>query len=278
MINKLIFAVSAVMAISLGSTAATASTPVEDLENFRSYYTKKFPDTPISDYNNGVYSINAGARAQWEAIEEFAPYEIDIEDGEAMWNKPFSNGNTYADCFGGSAAIRTQFPHFDTSKGEVVTLESAINQCRKDNGEKPLKYKKGAIAKLSAYIAYESRGQVFDVKIPNQAALEAYTKGKEFFYKKRGQLNMSCSDCHMQNSGNWARADLLSPALGHMTHFPVYRSKWGEIGTAHRRFGGCNNNIRAKSFKAQSDEYKSLEYFLTYMGNGLKANGPGSRK
>jgi sulfur-oxidizing protein SoxA len=74
------------------------------------------------------------------------------------------------------------------------------------------------------------------------------------------------------------RADKLSPALGQPTHFPVYRSKWGEMGTLHRRYVGCNRNIRAKPFKPQSDEYRALEYFHTYMSNGIAVNGPGARK
>ena len=48
--------------------------------------------------------------------------------------------------------------------------------------------------------------------------------------------------------------------------------------TLHERFAGCLNRVRAKPFKAQQDEYKNLEYFLTYMSNGLEINGPGSRK
>jgi sulfur-oxidizing protein SoxA len=46
----------------------------------------------------------------------------------------------------------------------------------------------------------------------------------------------------------------------------------------HRRFGGCNEQVRAKAFPAQSPEYRNLEYFLTYMSNGLEVNGPGARK
>ena len=50
------------------------------------------------------------------------------------------------------------------------------------------------------------------------------------------------------------------------------------MGTLHRRYGGCNKQVRAKPFKAQSDEYKALEYFHTYMSNGLELNGPSQRK
>jgi len=128
-------------------------------------------------------------------------------------------------------------------------------------------------------MAYTSRGNVFDIKIPNDPrAVAAYERGKKHFYQKRGQLNMACADCHKFYAGNYVRADLLSPALGHLSHFPVYRSKWGGMGTTHRRYGGCNKQVRAKPYKAQSAEYRALEYFHTYMSNGLEVNGPGARK
>jgi sulfur-oxidizing protein SoxA len=256
------------------------ASPEQDLEEFRDYYMKRFPGTPFDDFVNGVYSIDPASREQWEDIEEFAPYELNISNGEALFNKPFANGNTYASCFeNGGIGIRQNYPYFDTERGEVITLELAINECREANGEKPLKWKRGPIADISAYMAYTSRGNVFDIEIPDDPrALAAYERGKKHFYQKRGQLNMACADCHKFYSGNYVRADLLSPALGHLTHFPVYRSKWGGLGTVHRRYGGCNKQVRAKPYPAQSAEYRALEYFHTYMSNGLAVNGPGARK
>ena len=49
------------------------------------------------------------------------------------------------------------------------------------------------------------------------------------------------------------------------------------MGTTHRRYGGCNAQVRAKAYPAQSEEYRALEYFHTYMSNGLVLNGPGAR-
>lgn len=253
--------------------------PEDDLAAFRKYFHTKFPDTDKNDFINGVYSIHPASRAQWEEIEEFPPYEIAIEEGEAMWNKPFANGKTYQSCFKSDASkLRAEHPYFDTKRGEVMTLELALNECRQANNEKPLKYKKGKMAALSAYLSFQARGQKTNVTIPNDAAKAAYEDGKEFYYRKRGQLNFSCMDCHGSFSGMRVRADTLSPALGHTTHFPVYRSKWGGMGTLHRRISGCNKQVRAKPLKAQSKAYRNLEYFLTYMNNGLELNGPGARK
>lgn len=259
--------------------AADAS-PEQDVKDVRAFFKKRFPNVPLQEYANGVYAIDAASRAQWEAIEEFPPYEMNIENGKKLFETPFKNGKTYASCFpNGGIGIRQNYPMFDTAKGEVITLEYAINQCREANGEKPLKTEKGDISDISAYMAYTSRGKKLNVVIPDDPrARAAYENGKQHFYAKRGQLNMACADCHMGNAGNKIRADLLSPALGQATHFPVYRSVTGDLHNLHRRYKGCNEQVRAKPFEPQSVEYRNLEYFHTYLSNGLEVNGPASRK
>jgi len=259
---------------------AVHASPEEDQKAFQEFYKTKFPKTEFSDFVNGVYSIDAAAREQWEEMEDFPPYELDVDEGKVMWETPFANGKTYASCLGDDVtSIRAKYPFYDAEAKTVKTLESDINACREANSEEPLKWKKGKIAALSAYIAYEGRSKPIAVKTPEtEEELAWYEKGKTFYYAKRGQLNMACADCHIYNPGNKLRADILSPALGHVSHFPVYRSKWGNLGTLHRRYAGCNKQVRAKPFKAQSDEYKALEYFMAYMSNGLEWNGPSTRK
>jgi sulfur-oxidizing protein SoxA len=258
----------------------TQASPEDDLKAFRAYFLERFPNVPLEEFANGVYAIDSASREQWEAIEEFPPYEIAIEEGEELFNTPFKNGKTFASCFrNGGIGIEGDYPYFDKDTGRVQTLPAAINDCLVKNGEKPLGYGKGKLASILAYMAYTSRGQVIDIKIPHdQRAMDAYEKGKQFFYARRGQLSMACAHCHVDNAGNKIRADILSPALGHVSHFPVYRSKWGGLGTLHRRYSGCNKQVRAKPFPAQSDEYRNLEYFMTYMSNGIQWNGPGARK
>jgi sulfur-oxidizing protein SoxA len=270
--------------IALAGAAVVAGAalagPAEDRAAFQKYFEQRFPSVKVESYVNGVYALDEASYQQWLQIEEFAPYELAVEEGKDLFETPFANGKTYADCFpNGGIGVRQNYPYFDTGRGEVVTLELAINDCRVKNGEQPLSYKKGEIAAISAYMAYTSRGQKIDVRIPDDPrALAAYESGKEFYYSKRGQLNFSCADCHVTNAGMMIRADKLSPALGHPSHFPVYRSKWGEMGTLHRRFDGCNKQVRAAPLPAQGEDYRNLEYFMTYMSNGLEFNGPGARK
>lgn len=280
-ITKLTLAAICALSASvvMADKMAADTSPAEDLKLYRDYFSKRFPGIPMNEFGNGVYAIDKVSRDSWEAIEEFPPYEPMIESGEAMWNKPFANGKGYGSCFADDPAQRQHFPYWDAKRKMVVTLPLALNECRVNNGEKPLKYKKGKIADLLAYMAYESRGQKVNVTVPDDAdAVAAYNAGKNFYFARRGQLNFSCASCHMESASMHVRTDTLSPALGHATGWPVYRSKWGELGTLHRRFGGCNRQVRAKAFKAQGKEYRNLEYFLSYMSNGIEYNGPSARK
>jgi sulfur-oxidizing protein SoxA len=275
-----LLSIAATLGLTSAFTGSVQADPQQDLIELRAYFAQRFPDVPFKDYINGVYALDSASRKQWESIEEFPPYEIDIDNGKTLFTTPFANGKTYASCFrNGGIGIKQDYPYFDTSTGKVVTLEGAINACRTSNGEQPLGWEKGDMADISAYMAYTSRGNIINVKIPaDQRALDAYNRGKAHYYEKRGQLNMSCADCHQFNAGNRIRADILSPALGQASHFPVYRSKWGNLGTLQRRYVGCNEQVRASPYKPQSDEYNTLEYFHTYLSNGLELNGPSSRK
>ena len=260
--------------------AATAD-PEADRQALVDYYTKRFPQIELQEYANGLYAFDEDAREQWLEMEDFPPYEIAIEEGEEYFNTAFGNGKGYADCFeNGGVGVKQNYPYYDTEQQQVVTLELAINQCRAANGEEPLPWTAGELAAISAYMAWTSRGNVIDVKVPDDVpgAMQAYEAGKQFYYTRRGQLNFACASCHKQSAGLKLRADRLSTSLGHATHWPVYRSRWGEIGTLHRRFQECNVQVRAEPFEAQSEQFRNLEYFLTYMSNGFELNGPGSRR
>jgi len=263
-----------------GMSALAMTSPEDDRIAFQKFFLDKFPDTTIVGFADGVYEIDAPSREQWLELEDFPPYELDVDYGQELFETPFANGKTYADCFeNGGIGIRQNYPFFDLERGMVMTLELAINECRTANGEEPLPYRKGDIAAISAYMAYTSRGEPVNVVIPDDPrALAAYELGKQFYYTKRGQLNLACADCHIHASGGRLRAEILSPAVGHATGFPTYRLKWDELGTLHRRFRGCNQQVRAKGFKPQGEEYRNLEYFLTYMSNGSVFNGPAVRK
>jgi len=255
--------------------------PAEDRQAFVAYFESRFPNIPFDEYANGIYAIDQDAREQWQEIETFPPYEFTIDQGRDLWEAKFPDGQMYSDCFNGAEiGVRQFYPRFDPQSGEVETLATAINRCREKHGQASLKYGGDEIVALSAYMSFVSRGQPINISVSSDEprALAAYEDGKRFYYTKRGQLNFSCADCHVASAGQYVRADRLSASLGHPTHFPVYRSKTGGMVSLHQRFSGCVRDVRAKPFALQSREFRNLEYFLTYMSNGLGVNGPGARK
>ena len=274
-------ALAAALTLSAVPPAGAADTPdpAADAKAFRNYFVKKFPNIKLEEFVNGPYALNEDMRRQWEEKEQFPPYEFSLEMGKEMFARPFGNGKGYADCFPNRGiGIRQNYPYFDDREGKVVTLELALNRCRETNGEKPVSYLGDEMAALTAYMAFTSRGKPFDIKVPDDPrALGAYQNGKRYFYTRRGQLNFSCATCHVQNPGERMRAEVLAPALGILNAMPIYRSEWGGMGTVSRRFTTCNSQIRGVPLDPQDEEYRDLEYYLSYVSNGLPISGPGAR-
>ena len=255
--------------------------PEDDLKAFRDFYTERFPDTPFEDFANGLYSIDESRREEWEQMEEFPPYEFDIDDGEELFHEPFANGKGYADCFPDyESGVRQNYPHWDPERGEVVTMELAINLCREQHGEKPLKYYRGPIAQISAYLAYLSRGNVIDVKVPaddprgarrlrgGQAALLLETR--------TAQLLLRLVSRRRRRPAPAGRAHRSRPRPGEP--FPgLPQDVAGDHHPASQLTRRAAGSLRASSFGPQSREYRNLEFFHTYMSNGIPLNGPGSR-
>jgi sulfur-oxidizing protein SoxA len=268
-----------VAAVLLPASAEQRIDPAADQRAFQAHFRHAFPTVALNDFANGPYAVDKGMRKQWEEIMQFPPYDFALDEGKKLFETPFKNGKTYADCFPDKGiGIRQNYPYFDAKTGEVVTLDLAINRCRAQNGEPPLPYQVGAIAAIDAYMSSTSRGKPFAIKIPDDPrALGAYEAGKQYFYERRGQLNFSCASCHVVAAGKRLRGDILAPALGILASFPIYRSDWGSMGTVDRRFISCNEQVRSVPFKPEDPTYRDLEYFLSYMSNGVAIAGPGTR-
>ena len=264
---------------ALNTSAAPTVDPDADLKVYQDFFTKKFPDLSREDLLRGMYNFNPDKRSQWEAIMEFPPYEISIEKGQELFEKPFKNGKTYASCLeNGGVGIAHTYPRFDKNSGKVRTLSMELNDCRKKNGEKKLGLTKGKLPLILAYLAETSRGKPINIEVPNDPkALAAYDQGKEIYFTRRGPRGFACFHCHWEASGDRIRGNDLSPAVGQSANFPAYRSKWGAIGPIQRRYKGCMNNIGAKPLKVGSARMNNLEYFHRRLSQGLPSNAPASR-
>lgn len=266
------------LGVLMGAVSAQAS-PEEDRQNITNYFKNKYPDVKIENYIYGALAFDPDSKAQYDSIMEFPPYSAELDKGKKMWDTPLKSGKTYADCLpNGGKMIAGDYPKFDNAKGKVVTLEDEINACRVANGEAAYAYGDAkTMGLLTAYMRSLSDGMTFNIKVEGDAAMKAYEDGKKTFFSRAGQLNFSCANCHIYNAGNRLRSELLSPAIGHTTHWPVFRA--GEnLFTLQKRYEGCHKTVRHAPDKAGSTRYNNMEYFESYLSNGLELKASVFRK
>ncbi|MFO7543545.1 MAG: sulfur oxidation c-type cytochrome SoxA [Thiobacillus sp.] len=266
------------LGIALGAVTTHAS-PEADRQELIKHYTDKYPNVKVDDYVYGALAFDEDSKSQYDSIMEFPPYESVIDKGRKMWETPFKNGKTYADCLpNGGKQIAGNYPMFDETKGKVVTLMHAINDCRTANGEEAYKYKDAnTLGVLTAYMRTLSDGMLMNIKVEGPKAMAAYQAGKKTFYTRKGQLNFACASCHVQNAGTRLRSEMISPVVGHAVHWPVFRG--GErLTMLQNRYEGCFKQVRQVPPEPGSEIMNNLEYFHSSLSNGLPMKASVFRK
>jgi len=171
--------------------------------------------------------------------------------------------------------VRATYPQWDEAHGEVQTVEMQVNECMTERmGAETYGYDSAEMRRMTALIASVSRGMTIDVAYDGPAQ-ETWEQGREIYYTRYGQLELSCASCHEQNYGNLIRADHLSQ--GQINGFPTYRLRNARLNSVHGRFRGCIRDTRAHTFSAGSPEFVALELYLATRGNGLTVEGPSVR-
>ena len=126
------------------------------------------------------------------------------------------------------------------------------------------------------FIAADGRFTLARGKIGKSLMAAAVAAGVDGIAADCGGL-LTCATCHVQSPGERIRAEVLAPALGIMNAMPIYRSEWSGMGTTSRRYMTCNSQTRGVPLNPQDDEYRNVEYYLSYVANGLPISGPGAR-
>jgi sulfur-oxidizing protein SoxA len=237
---------------------------------------------PAHMADTGIRTIYSGwvfrdADTQAMQMDDFDnPGLLYVDQGAEMWATPAGTSEkSCADCHGDAsesmAGVRAVYPKWNESAGEVRSLQMQINACRTEQqGAEAFKYGKDEINAMEAFISMQSRGMPVNVAIDGPAQ-STWEQGKELYYSRFGQLELSCASCHEQNYDNYIRADHLSQ--GQINGFPVYRLKDTKLTSSAGRFVGCVRDTRAETFKVDSPEFVALELYVASRGNGLSVEG-----
>lgn len=261
----------ALFGLALALTAGVAANAVADekknwgayqVEDRRSGYTYAAPETRAMQDDNFQ---NPGML--WAEI------------GEELWNKTDGEaGKSCASCHKGPESMKgvaVSYPKYVAEKKNLENLEQRINRCRTDNMKaKEWKYESKELLGMTVFVRHQSLGMPISVKVDGEAA-PYFEKGKAFYNERRGQLDMACKHCHEDFPGAHLRANVLSEGQGN--GFPVYRLKWNGVGSLHRRFRGCNKQVRSSAYGYGSDEYLALELYVMWRGRGLPVETPAVR-
>lgn len=189
-----------------------------------------------------------------------------------------SDGKACSDCHNGPeslSTVRATYPKWNEDAGEVRTIQMQINDCLTTQmGAEPEKYDSTKMLNFEAMLAVVARGTPINVAIDGPAQ-STWEQGKEIYYTRFGQLELSCANCHEDNYGTMIRADHLSQ--GQINGFPTYRLKNTKLNGSHSRFKGCIRDTRAETFNPGSPAFIALELYVASRGNGLSVEGPSVR-
>jgi len=255
-----------VMAVTLAFVATTAMAEERAL--------------PLSALRSSVTFAGADVRAMQE--DDIAnPGMLWVERGEKLWQTPAgSEGRTCASCHGDAQqsmrGVAARYPAYDKTAQDVLDLEGRIGDCRVRRQKAPREARDAEdMLALATYVAYQSRGMPVNVAIdgPAQASFE---RGRAFYLRRQGQMNLSCAQCHGQSWGKRLLTETISQ--GHGTAFPAYRLEWQALGTLQRRLRACLFGVRADMPAEGSRELTDVELYLAWREQGLPVEAPGVRR
>jgi sulfur-oxidizing protein SoxA len=236
-------------------------------------------EIPPSDRRSGYDFMSRETRAMQD--EDAAnPGQLWVLEGQALWNrKAGAAGKSCADCHGDARAsmkgVAARYPAFEAARGRLVNLEQRISICWTDRQRAtPLVYESRPLLALTAYVARQSRG------LPIEPAIDDRTKpfleaGRAAFYRRQGQLNLACSQCHDDNWGRQLAGNVVPQA--HPTGYPLYRLEWQSLGSLQRRLRNCIVGIRAEPYDYGAPELVDLELYLMWRARGMTLETPAVR-
>jgi sulfur-oxidizing protein SoxA len=238
------------------------------------------PPIPRAELKNGSEFTSDANRALQK--DEFAnPGMLWVERGAALWRDvPAGAQKSCASCHGDAEksmkGVATHYPRIDPGAAQLVDIAGRINLCRERHlGVAPYALESDELLALTAYVTYQSRGLPMDVALDTQNARD-FERGRSRYYRRMGQLNLACAQCHDRY---WGRTMMIEKvSQGHGTGFPAYRQEWQTLGSLQRRIRACYSALHAEMPPYGARELVELELFLAWRSNGLPIETPAVRR
>lgn len=194
-----------------------------------------------------------------------------VAEGEDRFNRDCTACHSEASMRG----VAARYPAWDEATGAPIDLSGRISACveRHQRVAPPARESQPLLA-LTAYVAHQSRG--LPISRPADPRLApALEQGRALYGERRGQLDLSCVQCHDDNAGRRLAGSVIPQA--HPTGYPLYRLEWQGLGSLQRRLRGCMTGVRSEPFAYGAAEYIALELFLNDRAAGMAIETPAVR-
>ena len=235
---------------------------------------------PLSSLRSGISFAGSEVRAM-QADDVANPGMLWVERGEKLWSTVVgADSRSCASCHGAAResmrGVAARYPSYNQETSQVFDLEARIGDCRvRRQHAQDLPRESDDMLALTAYVAHQSRGMPQAVTLEGPSR-ESFLRGRKLYYERQGQMNISCAQCHEQNSGRRLLAETVSQ--GHGNGYPAYRLEWQSLGSLQRRLRACLFGVRAEMPPYGATDLTDLELFLAWRAQGLGIETPGVRR
>jgi L-cysteine S-thiosulfotransferase len=235
---------------------------------------------PAADGRRSGFTFMSAESQAMQNDDAANPGMLWVLDGEQLWNETVGAAKqSCAGCHGSAAismkGVAARYPAFSPEHGGPIDLQGRVNLCREGHQKAtPLPLESRDLLALTAYVARQSRAM--PITPPKDMRLEPYRHaGEALFRQRQGQLNLSCAECHDDNSERKLAGAPITQ--GHPTGYPLYRLEWQALGSLQRRVRSCLVGVRAEPFPYGGEELVNLELYLMARAQGMPLEAPGVR-
>ena len=235
-----------------------------------------------------------------QMLAEDNPGELWIERGRTLFYQRRGPKNVsleqcdFGAGLGKLEGATTGLPRYFPDTDRVQDLESRLLTCmvelqgfkREDlvkTAVSPAGSSGSDVESLAIYITSRSNGMKMNVSLGHQKEFDMYKAGEYLFYRRSGQTDFACVQCHGEANKRIRLQDLV-----HMTDkkgvqevtstWPAYRGAHFVVRTMQWRLSDCFWQMRLPELNYASDVSIALTTYLHYQGNGAVIKVPGFKR
>ncbi len=213
------------------------------------------------------------------------PALLFAENGLVMWSTRGPAGKACADCHAGGPekamkGAATKYPKYFSGYRRVMSIGDFLTVHAPEMTGSEMLAESADNLNMTMLIKMQSNGMPVNVDVTSPEAKAAYERGRALYFKRVGQRNHACADCHEtdRGAGRYAGARLLSVAHEGLTkHFPLWSMANRGTWDIRKRFQVCMLPLGMNYLPADAPEYADLELYLTAFDNGKPISVPGIR-